>query len=401
MAHVAAFVDAAADERARQRVNQVLGGPVMTIMMDLVPELRGYPKEQALEMTLRDCALLHRCFQAFRNERPRFKALLVDRRDRLVENDNTPLACGRTVNQVVAMIVRSAAKRHFRMRLDWRRTWGEGGAPRSRLEQPRDVGLRGLLGWMTGRREAARNQPRRPAPSDQLYSAIRQYLLHDWQVPIIPQYARMSPAEVRALGSRILDFRDEVQMAAYLNGGGELPASSELPPEPAVAAESVAAPMLPPSPAEPVEGGAALPGAPLIPALGRARLGEVLSQDGRSIRMETMAQVLVRPEIKAALGYPNQDSLVLASRTLARTGAATVRRLVVDFGLSAEQMAAMLTAAALVLPPEVFERMFGRQGELAVMTALLQRARAAGLGPDSTPAELAAHMRELFARFRR
>jgi hypothetical protein len=369
----------------------------MVRLAGLVPELANLPQNQALEMVLNDCGLLHRCFAVFKAERPRFKDLLLNRYHLPVENDNTPLVCGRSVNQITAMVVRSAAKRYFHRRLDQRPGWPR----RSRLEPRTQLGWTGMLDWMVNRPPP----PREKTPADQLYDAIRQYLLHDWQVPIIPQYARMTPPEVRALGSHLLDFRDAGALARYLDGGMGWPEVAEEPPPTPV--ETVTAeplpepPPLPPSATpEPVTGTAALPSAPLVPE-NRASLSQILGNDGRSLRMETLVPILVRPEIKAALGHPSQNEMLLASRLLARTGPGTVRRLVVDFGLPAEQMTVMLTAAALALPQPVFERLFGRQGDAMLVLALVRKARQAGLAPDQPPEAFGAFMRQLFGRFGR
>ena len=379
-----------ADERARRRITQTLGGPVMVRLAGLMPELSHLSQDQALETVLNDCSLLHRCFTTFRAERQRFRDLLLDRRHMPVENDNTPLLCGRSVNQITAMVVRSAAKRHFRHRLEQRPGWPR----RPRLEPRNQLGWTGMLSWMANRPPPVREK----TPADQLYDAIRQYLLHDWQVPIIPQYARMTPPEVRALGSHLLDFRDAGALARYLDGGLGWPQVVE---EAAPAPEEVVVAPPPPSTApKPVTGTAALPSAPLVPE-NRASLSQVLSRDGRSLRMETLVPILVQPEIKAALGQPSQNEMLLASRLLARTGPGTVRRLVVDFGLPAEQMTVMLTAAALALPMPVFERLFGRQGDATLILALVRKARQAGLSPDHPPAEFGAFMRKLFGRFGR
>ncbi|WP_145980694.1 hypothetical protein [Magnetospirillum sp. ME-1] len=386
---------------ARQTINQTLAGPVMAKLVDLVPDLAWVPRGRELETALRDCDLLHRCFVAFRTHRTDFRLLLLDRRNRPVDNDNTPLSCGRTVNQIIAMIVRSAAKRHFRARLD-------GGFPpgrAQRLRRPEGVGWGGMLGWMTAQAEERRGARRGRSAGDQLYDAIRRYLLHDWQVPIIPQYARMTPPEVRALGSRILDFRDAAELASWLDGGADqrqMPTQwvvepVPLPPEPEPETEVVVEPV---SPAGPVQGAAALPGAGLA-GDGRSRLSRVLSDDGRLIRMETVVPLLTTPELKAALGQPGREELRRAARSLAQTGSGTVRRLAVDYGLPPEQMTAMLAKSALLLPPAVYEKMVGRKGELVLILALIGRAKAAGLDASASPAAFAAFMEELFGRFGR
>ena len=389
-----------AARQSRQALNQTLAGPVMAKLVGMVPELAWVPRGRELETALRDCDLLNRCFIAFRTHRASFRPLLVDARGRPVSNDNTQLNCGRTVNQVIAMIVRSAAKRHFRARLD-----GFPPGRAERLHRRREVGWGGMLAWMNSRVEESRGRKSR-SPGDQLYDAIRRYLLHDWQVPIIPQYARMTPPEVRALGSRILDFRDAAELSAWLDGAADqrqMPAewvvepvllASEPQPEP----EPEAVPVVPAS--EPVQGAATLPGAPLVGER-RPRLGDVLSADGRQIRMETVVPLLTTPAIKAALGSPGRDELRRAARALSMTGSGTVRRLTVDFGLDPEQMTAMLAKSALLLPPGVYERLFGRRGELVLILALIGRARAAGLDAEASPAAFAAFMDDLFGRFAR
>ncbi|KIM00719.1 hypothetical protein CCC_03321 [Paramagnetospirillum magnetotacticum MS-1] len=383
--------------RAREAVGRTLSGPVMAKLAELVPDLAWAPKGRELETTLRDCDLLHRCFIAFRTHRADFRPLLLDSRNKPVENDNTPLVCGRTVNQIVAMIVRSAAKRHFRARLD-----GFPPGRAQRLRSPEGVGWGGMLTWMGERVEESRGRKNK-GRGDHLYDAIRRYLLHDWQVPIIAQYARMTPPEVRALGSRILDFRDAADLGAWLDGGADaraMPAQWKVEP---VSQPPGSDPVPEPEPepvAEPVQGAAALPGAGLTRD-GRSRLSQVLSDDGRLIRMETVVPLLTTPALKAALGHPGREELRRAARALAGTGSGTVRRLAVDYGLNPEQMTAMLAKSALLLPPAVYEKMFGRKGELLLILALIGRAKAAGLDADASPAAFAAFMEDLFGRFAR
>jgi hypothetical protein len=391
----AASTRTSAARLARQAINQTLAGPVIARLGEYVPELAWLPRGREMEMALRDCGLLDRCFIAFRAHRSEFRPLLMDRRGRPVESDNAPLACGRTVNQVVAMIVRSAAKRHFRTRLD-----GFPPGRAARLQRPEGLGWTGMLTWMNERMEDGRSRKGKSA-GDRLYDAIRRYLLHDWQVPIIPQYARMTPPEVCSLGSRILDFRDAAQLSAWLDGGADgrkMPVEWVVEPVSVPPVPSVTPDAGPSVPAEPVQGAATLPGAGLTRD-GRSRLSEVLSDDGRIIRMQTVVPLLTTPILQAALGEPGREDLRRAARSLAVTGAGTVRRLVVDYGLSPEQMTALLAKSALVLPPVVYERLFGRGGELVLIMALIGRARDAGLDGEASPAAFAAFAEELLGRF--
>ena len=110
-----AGVDAMTDTAtAVARINNALQGPVVEILGQFLPELKALPHEQAYDRTLDDIGLLTRCFQLFRQERQHFRTVLVDERRRPVSDDNALLSCGRTLAEVIAMVVRTAAKRYFR-----------------------------------------------------------------------------------------------------------------------------------------------------------------------------------------------------------------------------------------------------------------------------------------------
>lgn len=101
-----------------RRITATLRGPVLDVLGDLVPEVKRLPRRGALEAILDDIDLLHRCFLAFRASPERFRHLLVDRHKVRVEDADALLECGRSLDLVTARVVRTAAKRHFRRRLD-------------------------------------------------------------------------------------------------------------------------------------------------------------------------------------------------------------------------------------------------------------------------------------------
>ncbi|TAN71204.1 MAG: hypothetical protein EPN20_04835 [Magnetospirillum sp.] len=361
---------------ARRRVNATLRGPVLHVLAGLLPEVAALPHQRAYDMILGDCALLDRCFRAFRSQRGQFRHVLVDRRDRPVRSDNQPLSCGRTLNQVVAMVVRSAAKRHFRQRLD---PWRRGGvADQARFSPWPTPGWPGMVERMLTSFQPAPVRPASPpSAADRLYDAIKDYLLHDWQVPIIPQYARMTPDEVREMGSRILDFHDAATLAAYLDGGDDV--------GPVGGAAEAAAP--------------ASPVAETVAVDQRARLAELLTDDGSRLRMKTVVPILIMPEINAVVRPADTEALRNLCRTLSGTGAATLRQLAVEFGLPAENIVVFLAVTAQTLMPEVYLRLFGTRGDPSLVRLLIKRARASGLRPDSPPAAFAAFTRRLFGPF--
>jgi len=352
---------------ARRRINAALRGPAIDILARLLPEVAKLPRAHAFDVVINDCDLLHRCFIAFRSRREQFRTLLVDRRQRPVEGGNQLLACGRTLNQIVAMIVRSAAKRHFRFRL--------GAAIRS--PAPRRPGL---FGRLRARLDPPPPRCCRRSPADRLYDALKLYLLHDWQVPIIPQYARMTPEEVDKLGSRILDFRDAAQLAGYLDGL-HLDGFADLPPAQPHTVDQAGRPAPDPAGDE------------------RARLSDVLTADGTRLRAKALVPILVKPEVLALAGVADKEALRRLYEALSGTGAGAVRQMVVGFGMTTDQLTVFLAAAVRSLPPPAYERLFGPGADSALVERVIERARAAGLTQGSPLAAFDAFIRGLFARF--
>jgi hypothetical protein len=357
------FADRAA---ARRMINANLRGPVVEILTRMMPEVARLPRADAFEVIINDCDLLHRCFIAFRARREQFRNLLVDRRHRPVDNGNQPLACGRTLNQIVAMIVRSAAKRHFRFRL--------GGGLRP---APKRLTL---MERLAARFQAPPPRRRLRGAGDRLYDALKLYLLHDWQVPIIPQYARMTPDEVRELGSRILDFRDPAQLARYLDGL-HLEGHADLPPPQPHTVDAMGRPEADPS------GDA------------RARLSDVLTPDGGRLRAKALVPILIKPEILALAGVPDKETLRALYEALGGTGGGAVKQMVVGFGMTSEQLTVFLAAAVRTLPRPAYDRLFGAGADSALVERILERAEAAGLTQGSPLAAFDAFVRGLFARF--
>ena len=105
-------------ESVVRKINATLQGPVIDALAELVPDIRRLPRRNALEAVLDDVDLLHRCFLSFRTNPERFRHLLVDKHKVSVADAEALLECGRSLDQVIAMVVRTAAKRHFRRRLD-------------------------------------------------------------------------------------------------------------------------------------------------------------------------------------------------------------------------------------------------------------------------------------------
>jgi hypothetical protein len=336
------------------RINNALQGPVVEILGQFLPELKALPREQAYDRTLDDIGLLTRCFQAFRQERQHFRTVLVDERRRPVSDDNVPLSCGRTLAEVIAMVVRTAAKRYFRRTI----------AP----------------------------TPTR-SPADELYDAIKAYLLHEWQVPLVPSYAEMEPALVRRIGARLLDAH-EPDALARLIADPDAPAShSDRPTSKPMVVGTAGHAAFAPVAAQPKP--LAQPCRPAHPRT--AILDDILTPDRLRLRAEAFTNTLLDPEVRASL--PNADQIVKIGDVLRGVGGIPATTLVEGVGLRKDQLAVMLMVAHDSIGTTVFGRLFGPRADPELVARIVDRARLRGLGPESDVLDCAIFMRGVFARF--
>lgn len=387
-----------------RKINATLQGPVVEVLGELVPEVRHLPKRTALEAILDNVDLLHRCFLAFRTNPTRFRHLLVDRHKVSVEDADALLDCGRSLDDVIAMVVRTAAKRHFRRRLD-----GSAKAlrvpPRKRPKRP--AGLMARIRALMAHPPppaAARSRSR----GEVLYEAFQDYLLHDWQVPIIPEYCTLTPGTVRRLGKRILDYR----LAEDIR---RLRADPDNPPPPTPVVE-VAAPEAgkPAYQLPPVQGKEGTPvpittadtrvsdGMAKLDYSGeptasdqRARLSDILSADGKRLKANAFTIVLLDPKVRAYL--PNSEQTVRITGILGAVNGMVGKVLVGELGFRIDQLAVFLMAAHGALGDGRFEKAFGVPGRPDYITKIVDRAKAVGLGQGSELKTVADFVTKTFA----
>lgn len=360
---MAASKVAGTDGNAVRQVNETLQNSVLGIMAQFLPELKKLPAARAYERTLDDISLLDRCFQVFRAKRDKFQAVLVDAAQKPVTDDCTPLACGRSLDQVVAMIVRTAAKRHFRRRHMPHRPQAQ--AAHQRLHQH-------LTGLFKAQPPVAslHATPLR-GRADELYDALKANLLHEWQIPLVPTYAEMSPNLARSLGEKLLELKDLEQLRRVVADPEEAAKLFETPEQ----QQAISDP------------------APIRDS--RARLSAILGTGG-GLKLEAFAQVLQRPEIRAQL-RPRPAEAPL-TQPLRETGAMAAKVLVAELGLRLDQVALVLLVAHETIGTESFARFFGPAADVAVIMRMTQRARQAGLTQNSPLTECALFVRQLFKR---
>lgn len=386
--------------RIVRQINLTLEGPVAQVMAHFVPELKQFPRRGVLQCVLDDPELLDRCFKAFRANPERFKQLLVDEHNVPVEQADALLACGRSLDDVVSMVVRTCAKRHFRKTLD--------GDSKPRKSRARPKG--GLLGKLMRLLSRGEGDIKGRSRGEILYDSMQEHLLHDWQVALVPAYSTLSPAVVKRLGKRILDYKAPEDIHRLKDNPAELPVPStpqEIPSflvptaaraerakdaqaakPAAVSGNASAAP--PPVPASET--------APVAPPTKsgdrRARIAEILTPDGKRLRSAAFTTILLDPPVRALL--PNADQTVRITGLLAEVGGLSVKMLVGELGLRMDQLAVMTLIIYDILGEEMFKRSFGIPGNLEYVGKFVERAKAAGITQDTELSDLAAFVRRTF-----
>lgn len=273
--------------RAVRLITETLKGPVAAVYRSLVPPFGDMNGVLFYDSVLGSSDLLHGCLQIFRKRRDAFAHLLVDRQGRNVSDDFVRLKCGRTVHDIIAMIVRTHAKKHFQTRL--------GGNPN----------------------DAA-------SPAGRLYQAIKEYLIHEWQVPLVRHYATLPVAKVRELGPRLLEFRTAAEFAR-----------DETAPE----------------------------------------LDDPMPVASDSREEDFWWETLNDSQVRQALGNLNDRDMRELTAVFCQLGDATRADLLAPLGLSLYQTAALLGVSHRILGRAGFTQIFGRPGNSGAVTAFCAKLR--------------------------
>jgi hypothetical protein len=186
---------ATADSGALAKIRQTLRTDVIALLSSEISELQQLDRDAAYDLVMSRPHLLNACFGVFREQPVLFRPLLIDPKGRPVVDDAALLSCGRSVSDVVALVVRASAKRYFRAHADL--------IPDDGKEKGR-------------------------AAADRLYEATSDYLRFEWQCPLIPAYVRMPIPLIDQLGERLLDFRESAELLAM--AGDDEPFSARRPP---------------------------------------------------------------------------------------------------------------------------------------------------------------------------
>jgi hypothetical protein len=410
MAVAAGALSSAIDEEESVRlVRATLKGPVVQTLRRLVPELAHVQETAAYDHTLGNIPLLETCFKTFRDYRPQFNHVLKDSKGQLVKDDSTFLACGHNLEQVVAMIVRTSARRYFRHHV-------RPPLPGTSTQAPHAAPLQGLFSLV--KKQVIPGKTTLRTAAEELYDSIKNYLLFEWQVPLVPTYAKLAPSQVEKLGKKLLDFGDVIDLAratglpvpesaktvvavssladrkkAILARSAQFsqPSSASPAPAPAPAAVLPVAPRMPLLQEKRVE--TVFPKAPsgrivpLQPPGPRSSQPQAASSGGKKLSGESFMPILELPHVQAVV-HPSligPHSAVIIDKVAPKAWAL----LVLTMGLRRkDQLAVLLLTAYGTLGREGFENYFGLNAEPGLLEDLIENTHPSVLGADSPLADV-------------
>ena len=380
--------------KALIRINRALDTVVMDTLREVMPEVRALPKGQTLSYILDDLGLLARCFIAYRENPEKFRRILhKPHRGGAVLTSDELLYCGRSFDEVVGLIVRTSAKRHFLQEIDHDMRPFRSGKFLSRNEMSLIQVIKSFFGQKFER-------PKEMTKGMQQYEAIADHIHHDWQVPLVPEYAVMPIEIIEKLGEQILDYKLASELQQLRQDPDNPPPPSKLKPRPlfvppppekeiveAVAEEPEPAVMsgtITTSRVDLVE----VPTHSTEPTDRRARLDEVLTGDGKRVKVAAFNTMLLDPAIQALL--PENTMSVRVGDVLSLVGGNAVKMLVNTLGLRQDQLAVMLICAHGSFGEKPFVSLFGPNGRIDAVTSIIGRMQDSGITQDTPLEDIAA-----------
>ena len=293
--------------QAVKNITQALKGPVAEVYRTLVPGFGEFNGATFYESVISNADMLHGCLLIFRKRREAFSHLLQDSKGRLVNDDFVSLRCGRTVHDIIAMIVRTHAKRHFRDAL--------GGDPNDKTSK-----------------------------SGRLYAAMNEYLIHEWQVPLVAHYAPLPATKMREIGPALLELKTPEQVDALVAAAGGTPTGSSN-----------------------------TKTLPALPAPQPNRQADPQMADTHSREFDFWWETLNDPQVRNALGSLSDNDKRELTAAFCSISEATRNHLLGGFSLSLFQGAVLLAKCYNGLGRASFAQVFGKPGSPDVVRAFADR----------------------------
>lgn len=206
----------------RREVSRMLKGPVADRFKSLIPPLTDQP--DVYKTVMESPELLDACFKVFRSRRDAFADMLVDESGQPVEADNVRLKCGRSVDEVIGMCVRTGMRNYaesfFGDSITPIKDAKVANAPKKAASKGRfrllDIGRLAEL----FKRNYGTDRPAPPgiSKSGRFYSVIKDTLDFEWQVRFFPIYVQIPAHVFQKLGVGItrMDTETRLQQLAQL-----------------------------------------------------------------------------------------------------------------------------------------------------------------------------------------
>lgn len=188
-------------------INEQLSGPVLAAYKTLLPELADLSYQDILE----NPELVNGCMLLFEKQRGLFQHLLVGESGLPITHDDEPLWCGRSVDEIRILVIRTTAKKYFRNHGD---RFGDVREVSERPDSKVNAGLLDRLFELVAR--LWQGQPPNPPPTprkkpksgaDRFYETIAPWLRHRWQLPLIPYYAALPRSLIEEIEEGLLSMR--------------------------------------------------------------------------------------------------------------------------------------------------------------------------------------------------
>lgn len=347
-------------QKAAEAVRTTLRGEAVVTLQKLVPALGALPRDQVYERILDNPELLDGCFQVFRSNPQAFESLLVRPDKTPITTESDPLRCGRSLSQVIAMVVRSCARRYFHRALK---------EPVARRPAPRKTGF---LEWLGLTRPAPKQH--RLTRADRLYSAISDHLLYEWQARLIPYYAPLPEQLVRALGPRILAIREPADLIEIAQSG-RIPSTLAHAPDPTLPSPPLTAALTGPAAA-----GAGPTGVQPSRAAARPVASRMLEEE--------LWAACEKANLGRHMNQPDKAQLRRMVAVAAGANATVFSTLRSDLSLTTLQTVALLCAVVAAVGPGKYLRLYGAPGERLALDILMMVVRREQFGVMSSPEEI-------------
>ncbi|MCR6631213.1 MAG: hypothetical protein NVV74_14845 [Magnetospirillum sp.] len=188
---------------------------------------------------------------------------------------------------------------------------------------------------------------------------MNEYLIHEWQVPLVPHYAGLSPAKARELGPMLLDLKTPAEVDAVASRS---------------AARAEVAP--PETPARPANANATRQAPPKSEVMPES---EVMIVENRSREEDFWWETLNDPQVRQTLGNLNESDMRALTAAFCQLGDATRSQLLAPLGLSLYQAAVLLGTCYRTLGRAGFGQIFGKPGSAGAVGAFAAKLKAKGI----------------------